>query len=84
MLAGSPYVENIMLHADPFHSYCVAIVVVPQAALKDWARQAEVQYSDFSDLCSNTLAVKEVLSSINQVCNIFTFLNLFFCKFSCW
>lgn len=67
MLAGSLYVENIMLHADPFHSYCVAIVVPAQAALEEWAKGANILYSTFPDLCSNKEAVKEVLSSISKV-----------------
>lgn len=67
VLAASRYVENIMLHADPFHSYCVALVVVSQSALEDWAEAANVVYDSFADLCSKTQAIKEVLSSITQV-----------------
>ncbi|KAG0564864.1 hypothetical protein M758_8G142500 [Ceratodon purpureus] len=67
VLQASNYVENIMLHADPYHSYCVALVVVSQSALEDWAQAANVQYADFSDLCSQTQAIKEVLSSLTKV-----------------
>jgi long-chain acyl-CoA synthetase len=56
-----------MLHADPFHSNCVALVVANQAALESWAKKAGVEYSDFADLCSKPEACKEVLSSLNQV-----------------
>jgi long-chain acyl-CoA synthetase len=37
MLARRPYVEDIMLHANPFHSKCVALMVVVHSTLKDWA-----------------------------------------------
>lgn len=67
VLQVSKYVENVMLHADPFHSYCVALVVVSQSALEDWAEAANLAYDSFPDLCSKTPAIKEVLSSITQV-----------------
>lgn len=56
-----------MLHADPFHSYCVALVVASQSALEDWAEATNVVYDSFPDLCSKTQAIREVLSSITQV-----------------
>lgn len=67
MLAGCPYVDNVMLHADPFHSYCVALIVPNHAALEGWAKKAGVNYSDFAELCSKSETCKEVLTSINQV-----------------
>lgn len=67
VLSASKYVESIMVHADPYHSYCVALVVVSQSALEDWAQAANVQYASFPDLCSETQAVKEVLSSLAKV-----------------
>ncbi|CAN1240341.1 Long chain acyl-CoA synthetase 9, chloroplastic [Linum grandiflorum] len=51
VLNVSPYVDNLMLHADPFHSYCVAIIVPAQASLEEWAAKQGISYSDFSDLC---------------------------------
>ena len=71
VLAGCPYVDNVMLHADPFHSYCVALIVVNRAALEGWAQKASVNYSDFAELCSKPEACKEVLSSISQVSRVF-------------
>jgi len=67
VLAGSSYVDNVMLHADPFHSYTVALVVAKQAALEAWAKKAGVDYSDFADLCSKPQTSKEVLGSLSQV-----------------
>lgn len=67
VLSGSRYVDSIMLYADPFHSHCIAIVVAVQAALEEWANDTGVQYSNFSDLCSNPATIKEVLSSISKV-----------------
>lgn len=78
MLAGSPYVDNVMLHADPFHSYCVALIVANQAALEAWAKKAGVDYSDFADLCSKPETCKEVLASLNQVRKTFDELKLIF------
>ncbi|XP_024962069.1 long chain acyl-CoA synthetase 9, chloroplastic isoform X3 [Cynara cardunculus var. scolymus] len=37
VLSVSPYVDNIMLHANSFHSYCVALVVASQSAVESWA-----------------------------------------------
>lgn len=67
-LIVSPYVENIMIHADPFHNYCVALVVPAHNELENWALQQGVKYSDFSDLCQKQEAVKEVLGSLAKVC----------------
>ncbi|XP_024310208.1 long chain acyl-CoA synthetase 9, chloroplastic isoform X2 [Brachypodium distachyon] len=67
-LAMSPYVENIMVHADPFHSYCVALVVAARNELEKWALQQGVTYTDFTELCQNKEAVQEVLGSLAQVC----------------
>ncbi|XVE60331.1 hypothetical protein DITRI_Ditri05aG0120400 [Diplodiscus trichospermus] len=66
-LSISPYVDNIMLHADPFHSYCVALVVASQHAVEDWASKQGVAFTDFADLCENEETIKEVLSSLVQI-----------------
>lgn len=60
----SPYVDIIMLHADPFHSYCVALVVPSQPTLEDWALKQGIKYADFSDLCQKEETVKEVSGSL--------------------
>ncbi|KAJ1388110.1 AMP-dependent synthetase/ligase [Sesbania bispinosa] len=63
-LLGSPYVDNIMLHADPFHSYCVALVAVSHPALENWASKQGIGYSDISELCRKEETVKEVHASL--------------------
>lgn len=63
-LIVSPYVDNIMLHANPFHSNCVALVVASQPSLEDWASKQGIQYLDFSDLCQKEETVKEVQGSL--------------------
>ncbi|KAJ4766656.1 long chain acyl-CoA synthetase 9 [Rhynchospora pubera] len=63
-LSVSPYVDNIMLHADPFHSYCVALVVASHHALENWASNKGISYSDISDLCKKPEAIKEVQNSL--------------------
>lgn len=64
VLIVSPYVDNIMLHADPFHSYCVAIVVAAQAAVEDWARKHGINFVDFQELCQKEETIKEVYASL--------------------
>ncbi|OIW14497.1 hypothetical protein TanjilG_12090 [Lupinus angustifolius] len=63
-LLGSPFVDNIMLHADPFHSYCVALVVVSHPALEGWASKQGIAYSDLSELCGKEETGKEVHASL--------------------
>ncbi|CAN6380720.1 unnamed protein product [Urochloa humidicola] len=63
-LSVCPYVDQIMIHADPFHSYCVALVVAAHSELKGWASKQGITYSDFSDLCQKQWTVKEVLQSL--------------------
>jgi len=53
-----------MVHADPFHNFCVALVVAAHNELESWASQQGIKYSDFSDLCQKEEAVKEVLGSL--------------------
>ncbi|CAL9126348.1 unnamed protein product [Musa textilis] len=63
-LIVSPYVDNIMVHADPFHSFCVALVVAAQHASEEWASKQGISYSDFSDLCQKEETVKKVHESL--------------------
>ncbi|KAH9691166.1 Long chain acyl-CoA synthetase 9 [Citrus sinensis] len=66
-LIVSPYVDNIMMHADPFHSYCVALVVASQPAVEEWAAKQGIVYNDFAELCEKEETVKEVYASIVKV-----------------
>ncbi|XP_030481486.1 long chain acyl-CoA synthetase 8 isoform X2 [Cannabis sativa] len=66
-LLSSNYVESIMLHADPFHSNCVALVVPARKSLEDWAQNAGIKYEDFSELCEKAEAVSEVQQSLAKV-----------------
>uniref|UniRef100_A0A5B7AVU7 Putative long-chain acyl-CoA synthetase 4 n=1 Tax=Davidia involucrata TaxID=16924 RepID=A0A5B7AVU7_DAVIN len=63
-LIVSPYIENIMVHADPFHSYCVALVVASQPTVEDWASKQGIAFVDFSELCQKEETVKEVHGSL--------------------
>ncbi|CAD6258556.1 unnamed protein product [Miscanthus lutarioriparius] len=58
-LATSNYVENIMVYADPFHNYCVALVVPAHQALEKWAQNSGINYKGFEELCQNDQAIKE-------------------------
>jgi long-chain acyl-CoA synthetase len=66
-LATSNYVENIMVYADPFHNYCVALVVLAHQALEKWAQNSGINYKGFEELCQNDQAVKEVQQSLSKV-----------------
>lgn len=68
MLLSSNYVDNIMLYADPFHSYCVALVVPVRQVLEQWAQNAGIKYKDFSELCEKAEAANEVQQSLSKVC----------------
>ena len=70
-LIVSPYVDNIMLHCDPFHSYSVALVVPTQQAVENWAMKQGIAYSGFADLCQKEETVKEVHRSLVEVCMFF-------------
>lgn len=67
VLSVSPYVDNIMLHADPFHSYCVALVVASQSTVEDWALKRGIAFTDFADLCEKEETIKEVQTSLVKV-----------------
>ncbi|ESQ37016.1 hypothetical protein EUTSA_v10002409mg [Eutrema salsugineum] len=69
-LGSSNYIDNIMVHADPMNSYCVALVVPSQGALQKWAEEAGVKHSDISELCENGEAVKEVQQSLIKLRNL--------------
>lgn len=57
----------MMLHADPFHSYCVALVVPSQPALEKWASNQGIEFTDFADLCEKNEIIKEVQASFLKV-----------------
>ncbi|XP_013592161.1 PREDICTED: long chain acyl-CoA synthetase 9, chloroplastic [Brassica oleracea var. oleracea] len=63
-LSISPCVENIMVHADPFYSYCVALVVAAQQTLEGWASKQGIEFTNFEELCAKEQAVKEVYASL--------------------
>ncbi|KAM7495299.1 hypothetical protein LguiB_029908 [Lonicera macranthoides] len=65
-LTSSHYIENIMVYADPFHNYCVALVVPSRQVLEKWARENGIEYKDFSDLCNNVAATSEVQQSLSK------------------
>ncbi|MCO5569027.1 hypothetical protein L7F22_022733 [Adiantum nelumboides] len=71
VLGESPYVENIMVHANPFHSYAVAIIVASQQVLESWAIKKGIHYNIFEDLCGTEEATKEVLLSLQKVAKDF-------------
>jgi long-chain acyl-CoA synthetase len=69
-LATSSYVESIMVYADPFHNYCVALVVPVRQALEKWAQNSGINCEGFEELCQNGQAVKEVQQSLSKVSHL--------------
>jgi long-chain acyl-CoA synthetase len=57
-----------MIHADPFHNYCVALIVASHHALENWASKQGISYNDISKLCRRPEAIKEVQNSLVKVC----------------
>ncbi|KAK8541652.1 hypothetical protein V6N13_137754 [Hibiscus sabdariffa] len=66
-LMSSKFVDNLMVHADPFHSYCVAVIVPSREALEKWAQEAGIEYKDFQELCDKAETVSEVQKSLSKV-----------------
>lgn len=66
-LTSSDYVDNIMVHANPFHNYCVALIVPSRRMLEKWAQEAGIQHQNFSELCNEADAVSEVEQSLSKV-----------------
>ncbi|KAF8410881.1 hypothetical protein HHK36_003418 [Tetracentron sinense] len=69
-LMSSNYVDNIMVYADPFHSYCVALVVPSHQVLENWARGSGIEYRDFPDLCQKDETVREIQQSLSKVAKV--------------
>ena len=67
VLSVSPYVDNIMVYANSFHSYCVALVVASQATLESWAVQKGINFDNFTSLCQMEETLKEVYDSLVKV-----------------
>ncbi|GMG98760.1 hypothetical protein Nepgr_000600 [Nepenthes gracilis] len=65
-LMSSSYVDNIMVYADPFHSYCVALVVPSHQALEKWAQGVGIEYNNFSELCDKVEVVREIQQSLSK------------------
>lgn len=74
------YVDNIMVYADPFNSYCVALVVPSHQVLEKWAQGAGIEFKDFPELCDKPEAVKEVQQSLSKVCPFSLFYRKIFLK----
>ncbi|XP_028753056.1 long chain acyl-CoA synthetase 8 isoform X2 [Neltuma alba] len=65
-LSTCSYVDSIMVYADPFHNYCVALIVPSRHPLEKWAQQAGVAHGDFPDLCDKPETVSEVQQSLSK------------------
>ncbi|KAM0939924.1 putative long-chain-fatty-acid--CoA ligase [Dioscorea sansibarensis] len=61
-LIVSPYVDNIMVHTDPFHSNCVAVVAPAPQAVENWAPKQGIKFTGIADLCQK----QETLEAVHQ------------------
>ncbi|XP_038692653.1 long chain acyl-CoA synthetase 8-like isoform X3 [Tripterygium wilfordii] len=66
-LASSNYVDSIMVYADPLQNYCVALIVPSRQVLENWAREADIKYNKFPELCERAETVSEVQQSLSKV-----------------
>ncbi|KDP29956.1 hypothetical protein JCGZ_18525 [Jatropha curcas] len=66
-LMSSNYVDNIMVYADPFQNYCVALVVPSRQALEKWAQEVGLKHQNFSELCDKYETITEVKQSLSKV-----------------
>eukprot|EP01116_Phalansterium_solitarium_P017363 TRINITY_DN4259_c0_g1_i1.p1 TRINITY_DN4259_c0_g1~~TRINITY_DN4259_c0_g1_i1.p1 ORF type:complete len:703 (-),score=275.79 TRINITY_DN4259_c0_g1_i1:242-2350(-) len=66
LFALSPYVDTIMVHADPTRDYAVALIVPARKQLLDWARKEGIEKS-YEELCLTKEAEKEVHASLEVV-----------------
>lgn len=71
-LLSSNYVESIMVYADPFHNYCVALVVPSRPVLEKWAQENGIQHKDFAELCDKAESVNEIKQSLSKVSFFFS------------
>ncbi|KAH9617685.1 hypothetical protein KSS87_002544 [Heliosperma pusillum] len=65
-LVTSSFVDNVMVHADPSHNYCVALITPSHSALEKWAQESGIQYSSLPELCDKAEAIKEVQTSLSK------------------
>ncbi|KNC84329.1 hypothetical protein SARC_03453 [Sphaeroforma arctica JP610] len=65
MLKAANYIDNMMVYADPFHSYCVAIVTVLAPAVAAFAEKNGIQ-KEWADLVKDPKIVAEVLASLQK------------------
>eukprot|EP01134_Creolimax_fragrantissima_P006852 CFRG6852T1 len=65
MLKAATYIDNMMVYADPFHSYCIAVVTVLPPGLNAWAEKNSIK-KEWTDLVKDPKVVAEVLASLQK------------------
>lgn len=66
-LISSEYVDNIMVYADPFHNYCVALIIPSRQVIEKWAQEAGIKYGNLFELFNKAETVSEVKQSLLKV-----------------
>eukprot|EP00753_Platysulcus_tardus_P001516 PLAT11372.7.p1 GENE.PLAT11372.7~~PLAT11372.7.p1 ORF type:complete len:690 (-),score=389.79 PLAT11372.7:267-2336(-) len=62
----SPLVENICVHADPFHTFCVALVCPQWPAVYEWAKQAGIAEDKHAVLAAMPELNAAVMASLKK------------------
>lgn len=70
-----------MVYADPFHSFCVALVVPSRQVLEEWGHKSGIKFENFSELCENADANKEVQQDLVKVRTFLYLIMMHFWKF---
>ena len=65
-LKACALVDNIMVHADPAHNYCVAIVAPDAAALRGIAEELNCSDLGYADQCSQPEVTEHVLRALQK------------------
>jgi len=64
--AGSPFIENICVHADSKHDFPVALVFLNKKTTENWAKEKGIS-GTFESLTENPELKKAVLSSMTEI-----------------
>ncbi|KNC74611.1 hypothetical protein SARC_12846 [Sphaeroforma arctica JP610] len=63
MLASAKFIDNLMVYADPFHSYCVVLVTVQPSTVSAWAASNGIE-KEWSELCKDPQLKADVLKTL--------------------
>eukprot|EP01134_Creolimax_fragrantissima_P002081 CFRG2081T1 len=65
MLKAANYIDNLMVYADPFHSFCVAVVTVLPPSVRNWAEKNNIN-KEWNELVKDPKVIAEVLEALQR------------------